>query len=86
MGDLLADLVHRVRAQRLPPPGRRRRLRRAAGLTQRELAAAVGVARITLARWEAGRFAPRGARRARYVDALARLAEAADETAEASAS
>jgi len=79
VSDALAELLDRARDRRLPPPSMRRRLRRAAGLAQRELAAVIGVTRLTLARWELGRFQPRGARRERYAAALARLAAVLEE-------
>jgi transcriptional regulator with XRE-family HTH domain len=51
-----------------------RLLRRRAGLTQAELAAAVRVTRPTLSRWESGIRKPRGSALARYQAALERLA------------
>lgn len=50
-------------------PARLRELREAAGLTQREVAIAVGVSRATIQNAEAGVFTPR-------VDALVRMADA----------
>ncbi len=62
-----------ARGRQLPPPAVARRLRIAGRLTQRELAATIGVHRVSLARWEAGRVAPRGATAARYGAALAAI-------------
>ena len=81
MKDSIDALLERVRERRLPPPSMRRRLRRGAGLAQRELAAAVGVTRLTLWRWEVGQSQPRGARRERYAQVLAQLAAAEEERA-----
>ncbi|WP_431983164.1 helix-turn-helix transcriptional regulator [Streptomyces qinglanensis] len=61
----------------------RAKLRRAAGLTQQEVAEAVGVKRLAVARWELGQTHPRRPHRAVYMHLLNRLAqrfpEAADE-------
>lgn len=63
----------------LPEPPERQRLRRASGLSQRELATAIGVSQSTLALWETGRYKPSGRHLRPYVEALRkiRLAEAA---------
>ncbi|MEU3252793.1 sigma factor-like helix-turn-helix DNA-binding protein [Streptomyces sp. NPDC006997] len=55
----------------LPPPKERRRLRDAAGLTQAQLAARVGVSRATVRAWETGRTTPLGRRREAYARLLA---------------
>jgi DNA-binding transcriptional regulator YiaG len=47
---LLADL----RASRLPPSGRRRRIRQEAGASLRDIARALGVSPMTVLRWEEG--------------------------------
>jgi len=60
----------------LPPPARRRLLREQHGITQDEVARAVGVNRATIARWELGVRDPRDAHLARYVEVLQRLATA----------
>ncbi|GAA3753857.1 helix-turn-helix domain-containing protein [Streptomyces tremellae] len=59
----------------LPPPRVRAKLRLAAGLTQQEVAAAVGVKRLAVARWELGQTHPRRPHRAVYLHLLNRLAE-----------
>ena len=79
MASLDELLARATRTRRLPTPNRGRRLRRAAGISQKELAAALGVTRLTLGRWEAGTAAPTGVHRERYGEALARLAEAIGE-------
>ncbi|AWL36570.1 transcriptional regulator with XRE-family HTH domain [Streptomyces sp. CZ24] len=59
----------------LPPPTVRAKLRVAAGLTQQEVAEAVGVKRLAVARWELGQTHPRRPHRAVYMHLLNRLAE-----------
>ncbi|GAA1236724.1 hypothetical protein GCM10009665_28620 [Kitasatospora nipponensis] len=58
----------------LPEPAERRRLREAAGFTQEEVAAALGVRRETFVKWEAGSAQPRAPRRGAYAWLLAGLA------------
>ncbi|MFI1568343.1 helix-turn-helix transcriptional regulator [Streptomyces sp. NPDC020490] len=73
-----ADPLQRVDAlldDVLPPPRVRQQLRLAAGLTQQEVADAVGVKRLAVARWELGEASPRRPHRATYVHLLKRLAE-----------
>lgn len=62
--------VHRS----LPEPAQRVALRENAGLTQKELAAIVGVDRTAIAHWEAGRRTPDGKRLDSYIEALTALA------------
>jgi len=53
-------LLERVRARRkLPPPAERRRIREAAGVSQREMAKALGTSWTSIQRWENG-SRPRG--------------------------
>ncbi|MFB6865110.1 helix-turn-helix transcriptional regulator [Streptomyces virginiae] len=66
----------------LPPPHVRQQLRRAAGLTQLEVAEAVGVQRLAIARWELGQVQPRRPHRAIYIHLLKRLAERFPEATE----
>ncbi|SCK05908.1 Helix-turn-helix domain-containing protein [Streptomyces sp. WMMB 714] len=72
----------------LPPPAERARLRRAAGLSQQQVAAALQLKRReTVADWESGRSEPRPPQRAAYLRLLEGLAarypapEAAEPTA-----
>ncbi|MDK1475851.1 helix-turn-helix transcriptional regulator [Streptomyces sp. 549] len=59
----------------LPPPAERERLRRAHGLTQDQVAEALGVRRATLVNWEAGRTDPRPPQRDAYAHLLTELAK-----------
>ncbi|MGJ5899272.1 helix-turn-helix transcriptional regulator [Streptomyces niveiscabiei] len=65
----------------LPPPVVRANLRLAAGLTQQEVAEAVGVKRLAVARWELGQTHPRRPHRGVYMHLLNRLAERFPEAA-----
>jgi transcriptional regulator with XRE-family HTH domain len=56
--------------RRLPAPAVNRAIRRAAGCTQCEVAAALNVNRVTVARWESGERVPRGELRDRYAELL----------------
>jgi HTH-type transcriptional regulator/antitoxin MqsA len=79
-----ADPLQRIDAlldDVLPPPHVRQQLRLAAGLTQQEVADAVGVKRLAVARWELGEAHPRRPHRAVYVHLLKRLAERFPEAA-----
>ena len=72
----LDELLVRARARRqLPSAEERRRIREAAGVSQRELALALGVSWTAVQRWENG-ASPRS-RVEEYATALAQLAEAA---------
>jgi len=51
----------------LPPPAERARLRKAYGLSQAEVAEALGVKRASVSAWEQGRWEPRGETRGEYV-------------------
>lgn len=67
------ELIAEVRSRRkLPRKEERRRIREAAGVSQRELARALGVSWTAIQRWEDG-ATPR-AHVAEYADALERLA------------
>lgn len=57
-------------ARRLPSPAMARAIRAAAGVSQARLAAELGVQRVTVARWEAGKRRPRGELLAAYVELL----------------
>lgn len=60
----------------LPQPDERRALREQAGLTQQEMADAIGVTRAAISQWEAGTRTPRGPLLDRYVEAIRALREA----------
>lgn len=69
-----ANLIDRSRRRRLPDLEMRRMLRLKAGLTQAEIAAAIGVERPTISRWESGLRSPRGPNAEAYADLLRGLA------------
>lgn len=60
----------RVRQLRLPPPELAGAIRRAAGITQAEVADMLGVHVLTVWRWEHGHRRPRGEMARRYRAAL----------------
>ncbi|MGN5392452.1 helix-turn-helix domain-containing protein [Streptomyces sp. JL7001] len=66
----------------LPPPQVRAQLRVAAGLTQKDVADAVGVKRVAVARWESGEVRPRRPHREVYLHLLKGLAERFPEAAQ----
>lgn len=76
---MMSDPLRRVDAlvdvDTLPPPRVRQQLRLAAGLTQAEVADAIGVQRVAVARWEAGLTQPHRGNRLKYAHLLRRLAE-----------
>jgi DNA-binding transcriptional regulator YiaG len=66
----MSYLIEAARARRsLPSPDLAKAIRRAAGVTQAEVAAELGVDPLTVYRWEAGRRRPRG----RYAEAYSAL-------------
>ncbi len=77
MGTLEA-LREKVQAQRrLPSPEVRRALRVDAGVSQEDIARAVGVRRETVSKWETGQRTPRGQLLIDYVEALRALQDGA---------
>ncbi|MFB6999294.1 helix-turn-helix transcriptional regulator [Streptomyces virginiae] len=64
-----------VDADTLPPPHIRRQLRIAANLTQEEVAEALGVRRLAVVGWEAGRTQPHRSNRLKYAEFLRGLAK-----------
>ncbi len=69
-----ADLVDRLRANRLPPPAERRAIRDRAEASLEDIARELGVTRMTVCRWERGERKPWKKHRAAYVRLLRRLA------------
>jgi DNA-binding transcriptional regulator YiaG len=70
------ELFHRVDAvleqsEELPPPDERRRLRKAAKMTQQALADLFGVRRESVRAWESGVSEPRSPKREAYARLLA---------------
>jgi len=64
-------LAEEVRARRdAPSPAEARAMRRAAGVTQQRMAEEIGVARMTLARWESGERRPHPLPAARWAVVL----------------
>ncbi|WP_327129649.1 helix-turn-helix domain-containing protein [Streptomyces sp. NBC_01727] len=74
MSDPLRRIDALVEEDTLPAPQVRQRLRLAAGLTQTEVAEAIGVKRLAVARWEAGLAQPHRGNRLAYAHLLRRLA------------
>jgi DNA-binding XRE family transcriptional regulator len=68
-------LLEQVPNDDLPPPAERRRLREAAGLSQAQVAAALGTRREAVGSWEAGQREPRPPQRAAYARLLEGLAQ-----------
>ena len=67
----LPEFKERIRERReLPPPALRRELRRAAGVSVADVAAAIGVSRATVGFWERGEKSPTGANLSKYVEVL----------------
>lgn len=65
------ELSRKVHAHRtLPPPAMRKALREAAGLTQEDLARALGVRRESVSRYEHSRRRPRGRLLIAYAELL----------------
>ncbi|MFC7794156.1 telomere-associated protein Tap [Streptomyces cinereoruber] len=80
-------LLEQVAQDDLPNPAERRRLREASGLSQAQIAQALGTRREAVSGWEAGRSEPRPPQRAAYARLLEKLGErfpvpAADTTAD----
>jgi DNA-binding transcriptional regulator YiaG len=73
----MSRLAAQVRdAKRLPDPGLARAIRVAAEVSQEQIAAELGVHRVTVARWGAGARRPRGRLRIAYAVLLRELQEA----------
>ncbi|MFD3680589.1 helix-turn-helix domain-containing protein [Streptomyces sp. NPDC058613] len=74
MSDPLRRIDALVEEDALPTLQVRRQLRLAAGLTQAEVAGAIGVKRLAVARWEAGATQPHRGNRRAYAHLLRLLA------------
>ncbi|MFI6881167.1 helix-turn-helix transcriptional regulator [Streptomyces sp. NPDC050400] len=74
MSDPLSRIDALVEDGILPSPRVRQQLRVAAGFTQEEVAHAIGVQRVAVARWEAGLTKPHRGNRLKYAHFLRRLA------------
>ncbi|MCX5207577.1 helix-turn-helix domain-containing protein [Streptomyces sp. NBC_00237] len=74
MPDPLRRIDALVEEDTLPAPQVRQQLRLAAGLTQAEVAEAIGVKRLAVARWEAGATQPHRGNRRAYAHLLRKLA------------
>ncbi|MFF7245965.1 telomere-associated protein Tap [Embleya sp. NPDC008237] len=73
--DAVDALLNQIDQGDLPAPAERARLRRAARLTQRQVADALGVQRVTIVAWESGRTDPRPPQRQAYARLLNGLAQ-----------
>lgn len=72
--DPTAALLREVREKReLPSPDAARLIRQAAKVSQARMAAALGINRATLSRWESGQIRPRGDQLSRYLRLLNEL-------------
>ena len=60
-------------ARRLPPPAVAKAVRQGAGVSQARMATALGVHRVSVARYESGARKPRGELRLRYMELLEEL-------------
>ena len=75
----LDQALRRVELRRaLPDPARIRLIRQAAGLTQAEVGAAVGVTQETVSKWESGDATPSNVRLAALIDVLLALVDAVE--------
>lgn len=63
--------------QDLPDPAQRRAIREAVGISQHELAEAIGVTRQAISHWENGTRTPKGVLLERYVTAIRTLRDVA---------
>lgn len=70
------DVTQVARGRRAVVEGRLRRVREAAGLTQADIARAVGTTASAVSRWEAGRRRPRADAAERLGRILARIERA----------
>ena len=78
----MKDVAELISVRRVAPSGEGRRIRRAAGLTQVELAEAVGVDASAIGRWEGNHGGGSRKNIARYAEVVARAAEVIGEIKE----
>lgn len=76
----ITDLARLQRVRAAAANGRAREVRKRAGLTQAEIADAIGVSQPTIGLWETGKRVPRGAPALRYAEALETLEQGAEAT------
>lgn len=74
MDTLTVALQRAKRRRQIPPPAACRQLRERLGLTQGDVAQALGVDRASISRYEAGARVPRGPIAEAYIELLDRLA------------
>ena len=74
MSDFEIILANGRARRRLPDPEERRFLRKRAGLTQQQVADALGVSRVSVTLWESGRRSPGKHHWSDYLALLDRLA------------
>ena len=75
MADTLTDAIARARTRRsLPAPSARRLLREQAGLSQKDVANAIGVTSAAVSYWETGAREPRAEHLPLYLEVLQRCA------------
>jgi len=70
----MSTAIDLVRVRRMAATGVARQIRMEAGLSQAEIADAVGIHRVTLFKWENGKQRPKGPRALRYAEVLDELA------------
>jgi transcriptional regulator with XRE-family HTH domain len=75
MVDVKEIVARAHRRRELPPPQARQAIRQAAGISQEELASALGVSRQTVANWERGTRFPSSDHLVPYGRVLQRLAD-----------
>ncbi|MGW3650218.1 helix-turn-helix transcriptional regulator [Streptomyces sp. NPDC000878] len=77
MTSTVAEKIRSLRNVRpeLPAPAVRKAIREAAGLTQAQVASAVGVTAQAVALWESGRRTPRGPLLGQYAEAVRTMQE-----------
>lgn len=74
--DALLDRKTTAKRQvELPEPSERKRLRTAWGLTQQDIATALGVSPSNVGSWEAGRWEPSGEARQQYAYLLGQITD-----------